>query len=50
MPGPLERAGPIHLAGTKPAANAATKHTYDLGLIGNCAFLGLIKLDTSNFI
>lgn len=32
---------------TKPAANSATKHTYDLGLIGNCAFLGLIKMDTS---
>jgi GH15 family glucan-1,4-alpha-glucosidase len=29
-------------AKTKPA-----KHTYDLGLIGNCAFLGLIKKDTS---
>ena len=24
-----------------------TKHTYDLGLIGNCAFLGLISTDTS---
>ncbi|MBD2722293.1 glycoside hydrolase family 15 protein [Hymenobacter armeniacus] len=26
---------------------SAAKHTYDLGLIGNCAFLGLIKMDTS---
>ena len=24
-----------------------TKHTYDLGLVGNCAFLGLIATDTS---
>jgi len=32
---------------TNPAARSATKHTYDLGLIGNCAFLGLIKMDTS---
>ncbi len=24
-----------------------TKHTYDLGLIGNCAFLGLIGTDTA---
>ncbi|UOQ96537.1 glycoside hydrolase family 15 protein [Hymenobacter sp. 5317J-9] len=26
---------------------SAAKHTYDMGLIGNCAFLGLIKMDTS---
>ena len=25
----------------------ATKHTYDMGLVGNCAFLGLIRKDTS---
>jgi GH15 family glucan-1,4-alpha-glucosidase len=24
-----------------------TKHTYDMGVIGNCAFLALVKQDTS---
>ena len=33
--------------GFTPRPMAMTKHTYDMGLIGNCAFLGLINTDTS---
>ncbi|MBF9224050.1 glycoside hydrolase family 15 protein [Hymenobacter ruricola] len=32
---------------TDSQPTSAAKHTYDMGLIGNCAFLGLIKMDTS---